>query len=255
MQKINKIFRSTYVGEEIRSTGLYINSEWVYQKEFLAKPFEITTSNNSAIVVGNGISRNGFDLSLIMPWREVTPWGERTNWNPSKRDKKFNTYGCNAIHRHYNPEFLIVTGNEIINEVVNDDYCDANVVYASKFHLMANPGKFLYIPQDPQWNAGALAAYMAAFDGFNKIFMLGFDGIDSNNTYNVYAGTNGYPSANTTMNEDYWVKSLLDVMQTYPDTEFIRVAPSAKFRTPELWKYCLNFRTIDFRRFALEADL
>lgn len=255
MQKINKIIRKDYTGEEITSTGLYINSEWVYQKEFINSPLDNYKPLDIAIVVGNGISRLQFDLSLFMAWRETTPWGARSQWHIPKNNKKFDTYGCNALYRNYQPKFLITTGQSIVDEVANDEYSNNNVVYASKFDLIKYPGKFTFIPQDPQWNSGALAAYLAAFDGHKKIFLLGFDGIDSKNIANVYAGTEGYPAETDNINEEFWVRSLTEVMSTYSDTEFIRVAPTGSYRSPEAWKYCVNYRVVDFRQFVLEADL
>jgi hypothetical protein len=97
---------------------------------------------------------------------------------------------------------------------------------------------------------------MAAFDGHKKVYMLGFDGIDNpTDIYNVYAGTPSYPAKTDSILEDFWVLSLENLMKTYSDTEFIRVAPARTFRSPEAWKYLLNYRVIDFRDFVLEADV
>ena len=112
------------------------------------------------------------------------------------------------------------------------------------------------MPQDPQWNSGSVATYLAAFDGHKKVFMIGFDGVDSaDSSYTVYAGTNAYPAAHDAASEDYWELSMAEVFKTYPDTSFIRVCPTKNFRVPEAWKYCLNYRSVDFRQFVLEADL
>jgi hypothetical protein len=97
---------------------------------------------------------------------------------------------------------------------------------------------------------------MAAFDGHKRVFLLGFDGNDTpNKNCNVYNNTHGYPSKDSNIIEEFWVIALKNVMDTYNDTEFIRVAPTNTFRTPELWKYNLNFRTISFKQFVLEADI
>ena len=192
-----------------------------------------------------------------MSSRQTTSWGERTQWfAPTKTKKQFNTYGCNAFYREYRPDFLVLSGNEMVKEVADSDYCDNNIVYTTAEHLFDYAGKFHYIPQQPDYNAGTMAAYLAAFDGHKRVFMLGFDGIDNpTDTYNIYAGSPGYPPANTNQSEEYWVTSMYHVMSVYDKTEFIRVAPTSSFRTPEAWKYLLNFRTISFRQFVLEADL
>lgn len=257
MEIIKKLYRKDFAGEDVSTVGLYIDAKWTYQKEFVPLSVEYQPVSNKAVVIGNGISRLDFNLRLCLPWRETTAWGEQTEWKPALNAvKKFNTYGCNALYRDYKVDFLVATGDEFLKEIATNEYSANNIVYASKSNLTKYPEKFMYIPQDPNWNAGAVAAYMAAFDGHKKVYMLGFDGIDnSTDIYNVYAGTPSYPAKTDTILEDFWMLSLANVMRTYSDTEFIRVAPSRSFRTPEDWKYFLNYRVINFRDFVLEADV
>ena len=256
MEKVQQLYRSNYSGEDVKKIGLYIDNEWKYEEEYLSYLNLNVPLSNQAVVIGNGISINEFNLNLFLPSRTVTAWGEFSNWSPSLNKKKFNTYGCNALYRNFQPDFLIATGDTFLEEIAASDYCENNVVYANKYALPKYQNKFHYIPQDPSYNSGAIAAYLAAFDGHKKIFLLGFDGIDTdNNIYNVYAGTKCYPSNGDTVTEDYWVQSLNHVMLTYSDVEFVRVAPASSYRTPELWKYRINFRTISFHQFVLEADI
>jgi len=257
MEIIKKIYRKDVAGEDVSTVGLYIDAQWTYQKEFIPLSVEYQPVSDKAVVIGNGMSRQDFNLKLCLPWRETTAWGEQTEWKPALHQvKKFNTYGCNALYRDYKVDFLIAAGDEFIKEIAVNEYSANNIVYASKFHLTKYPGVFKYIPQDPNWNAGAVAAYMAAFDGHKKVYMLGFDGIDNpTDIYNVYAGTPSYPAKTDGILEDFWVLSLENLMKTYSDTEFIRVAPARTFRSPEAWKYLLNYRVIDFRDFVLEADV
>jgi|694.fasta_scaffold19651_10 hypothetical protein len=257
MQKIKQLYRKDYTGEDVNVTAEYVNQLWRYQTEHVANPFENLPLSNRAVVVGNGVTRLDFNLNLFLAARNTTDWGERSGWKPPINNAgRFNTYGCNALYRNYQPDFLITTGAEMIAELANSEYCDNNVVYANKQAVTNYPGKFHYVPQDPQWNSGAVATYIAAFDGHQKVFMIGFDGADSaDSSYNVYAGTNAYPQAPDSLLEDYWELSMAEVFKAYPDTSFVRVAPTKSFRTPEAWKYCLNYRSIDFRQFVLEADL
>jgi len=104
--------------------------------------------------------------------------------------------------------------------------------------------------------SGAIAAYLAAFDGHRKVYMLGFDGNDTPNyNYNVYAGTSYYPKLHENVQEDFWVRSLSAVMKVYNDTEFVRVMSTSNTRIPEAWKYFTNFRQINFNQFASEVGL
>lgn len=256
MQAINQIYRKDYAGEDVNVLGIYINERWQYQKEFIPSTFLNVPYSNRAVVIGNGLSRLQFDLKLILNHRDVAAWGETGPWKPALTTKKFNTYGCNAIYREYQPDFVVAVGDEIIDEIANNEYSTNFPVYANAWALLKYPGKFNFIPQDPVYNSGALAAYLAAFDGHKKVFMLGFDGIDSSNSnYNAFSGTPGYPIDSQNITEAFWVNALAEVMRVYAETEFIHVAPTMNFRIPELWKYLPNFRTIDFRKFVLEADI
>jgi hypothetical protein len=245
MQTIKQLYRKDYLGEDVVTSLEHKNGDWVKTTEFIPNQIKNLQVSNRALIIGNGDSRLGVDLRLVANHRAGI-----------RGTNRLQTYGCNALYQDYAPDFLVVTGPEIVQEVSRTDYVNENVVYASSWAVAEYPKKFYLIPQNPNWNAGALATYLACFDGHKKIFLLGFDGNDTaNHNYNVYAGRSGYPPRNQTVTEDYWIQSMDMIFRTYPDVEFIRVAPTATFRTPEAWKYRTNFRTINFRQFVLEADL
>jgi hypothetical protein len=152
---------------------------------------------------------------------------------------------------------LVVNGPEITQEIAATTYCDENIVYNNAHAVLDHPRKFYLTPQNTHLDAGATAAYLAAFDGHKKVYLLGFDchsGQDNEN-YNVYTGTNGYPAHNDPTTEKFFVKSLDMIMEIYNDVEFVRVMPTVDWYCPEAWQYKINFRQIDFRTFVLEADL
>lgn len=255
MTTLQKIYRKDITAENVNIVGLYIDDDWKYQKE--AIPIQkIKLPSDNAVVIGNGKHGHKFELHRLMPFREITAWGEVSDWNYRRQRKNFFTYGCNALYRNYRPDFLIATGDNFIKEIGNNDYCNENIVYANTKYLEQYPGKFNLIPQNPELNSGAIAAYIAAFDGHKKVYMLGFDGIDNfDDNYNAYADTPNYPTKSQPINEEYWVRSLNNIMSVYNNTEFIRVCPTKKFRQPESWKYNLNYRQIDFRQFVLEVGV
>jgi hypothetical protein len=245
MQTIKQLYRKDYLGEDVVTSLDHKNGDWVKTTEFIPNQIKNLQVSNRALIIGNGDSRLGVDLRLVANHR-AGPRGLN----------RLQTYGCNAIYQDYRPDFLVVTGKEVVKEVSTTDYVNENVVYASSWAVAEYPKKFYLIPQNPNWNAGALATYLACFDGHKKIFLLGFDGNDTPNyNYNVYAGRSGYPPRTQTVTEDYWVQSMNIIFETYSDVDFIRVAPTKNFRMPELWKYRTNVRAIDFRDFVLEADL
>ena len=256
MTIIQKLYRKEITAESVNRIGLYIEDKWKYQTEDIAIP-QFKNLSNHSVVIGNGITANEFDLTTILPYRETTPWGEATPWIYKRQRRNFFTYGCNAIYRNYKLDFVACNGDGIIKEIAESKLDKSQTLfYSNSKYLELYPGKFNFLPQNPAFNSGATAAYMAAFDGHQKVFMLGFDGIDTpNNTYNIFAGTVNYPPRDADLNEEFWNRSLNIVMETYSDTEFIRVCPTKRFRQPDMWRNNLNYRQIDFRQFVLEADI
>ena len=252
MQKLSKIYRKDYRGEDVIVERIYKDSSWNPRAEFVPKAFNFTPENPWAVVIGNGTSRLHYNLNNFLDYRE----GNFANWKPASIKRKFYTYGCNAIFRDYIVDFLAITGEGLLDEYVSAEAKDNVIAYANNQFLYRHPSKFSLIPQNPNLNSGAIAAYLAAFDGHKKVFLLGFDGNDTlNYNYNVYASTPYYPKLNETVQEDFWVQSLCEIMKVYADTEFVRVMPTTSFRIPEAWKYFTNFRQIDYTQFTSEVGL
>lgn len=243
MQILQKLYRSSYVGENVTTEMRHSGGKWDLTTEFVPNSVINNQISNKAVVIGNGVSRNGFSLKPI----ELHKGGLLAGG-------ALQSYGCNAVYRDMKPHFLVVGGSdEIIEEVLESGYCDSNIVYASSASVMAYPGKFYLVPQDVQFNTGAVATYLACFDGHKQIYLLGFDAEPGEFEANLYRGTNAYQGkANTSA---YYVKSLAQIMNLYPDVDFVRVMPTTNAEMPEEWKYVTNLRQIDYRQFTIEVDL
>jgi hypothetical protein len=245
MQLIKRIYRKDYAGEDIITTLTHEQQEWVATKEFIPNQIANLQTSNRALIIGNGITRQEFNMRYIAEHK-----------GGLRGRNRLQTYGCNALYRDFTPDFLIATGDKIVNEIAESGYCDSHVVYGNTWAIATYPRQFYLIPQDPAWNAGTLATYLACFDGHKKIFLMGFDGQETDEwNNNIYAGTNGYDGRRDSTSEDYWVRSMSLVFKTYPEVEFVRVAPTQSWRMPELWKYATNLRSVDWRGFTIEADL
>jgi hypothetical protein len=166
------------------------------------------------------------------------------------------TYGCNALYRDHETTFSVANSKDMCEEMVASGYCDNHIVYTNASHLPNYPGKFYLVPQNVIADAGTIATYLACFDGHEKIYLLGFDGWagDGYNN-NVYAGTPGYASTDFTVNDDFWTASMLKVMTTYTEVQFVRVMPTKNWKCASAWKALPNFRQIDYAEFVNEADL
>lgn len=248
MQKIKKLYRANYTGEELVREMTYVNGEWVKESEFVPNVIENKQISGKAVVLGNGPSRLEYHANLF---------------NLLKSHKggllgsgRVQTYGCNAILRDFEPDFTVAS-DTLASELVNTGKCEDNIVYGSTDMMLKYPGKFYMIPQNPNWDAGSMAAYLACFDGHKQVYLMGFDLYSGHDNYhlNVYTGTHGYPDTYDTTTESYFEHTMLRVMQIYSDVDFVRVSPTREYYMPASWKYQLNLRQIDFRDFVIEVDL
>lgn len=243
MQKIKKMFRKDYAGEQMTTRMIWENNQWNPTNEYIPNRIENQQVSNRAAVIGNGSSRTNYEMYLLKNHRGGMPGA-------------LQIYGCNALYRDMTPTFLIATGPAICEEIAGTSYHENNIVYANAEIIAKHPGKFYLIPQDLHYNAGALAVYMACFDGHEKIYMIGFDGsAGSNYNNNMYAGTSCYGSKEQDYTDTLWIKTLSSIMDTYPEVEFIRVMPNAQYYCDSEWASKSNFRQISWREFTLEADL
>lgn len=245
MQKIKKIYRSSYDGESVVTNMTYSEGQWSLEREQVANAVVNNQISGKAIVFGNGVSRQGLNMAAIAKHR-----------GGLLASGALQTYGCNALYRDFAPHFLVANGKEIISEIADSNYTNEHIVYANATAILNHPGKFYLIPQDPSWNAGAIATYIACFDGHKTVYLAGFDGVDDPTSgYNIYQGTNAYPVPEYGYSEEFWTQTMLEIFNTYNDVDFVRVVPEEQFRMPEAWRYVVNLRQITFNQFAVEVDL
>jgi hypothetical protein len=159
---------------------------------------------STAVVLGNGLSRKGLDLVRLRQHGKI--------------------YGCNALHREFVPDVLVATDRPIATAIQESGYALKNKFYTRRpidnfgAHRVPNP-YFGY-------SSGPIATAIAAQDGHDCIYMLGFDmgPINNNQFNNVYAGTEFYKRVDAPPTfTGNWVKQLLQIVNDFPTTEFIRV--------------------------------
>lgn len=246
MQQITKMYRSEYQGEDILLNTTLRNQTWEYEYETVPSRVENNQISNRAVIIGNGYSRKDFELIGTL----------QNHFGGGRGERQLQTYGCNALYREFSPHFLVATGKEITDEIAQTDYTFSKIVYTNSASLLKYPGKFYLIPQDPHWNAGTIATYLACFDGHKTIYLLGFDNSAGENlNNNMYAGTYGYAAANANYSDLYWIKSMTYIMSLYSDVDFVRVMPNANWSQPTEWRNLQNYRQIDIKSWVIEAGL
>ena len=172
---ITKTYASEYQGEfVIRSLKLESGS-YEEKREWIPKTVTNDTHSGHCVVFGNGRSLGKIPLQSIKVHK-----GTHLGAN------KLQTYGCNLMYEIYSPDFLIITSPVILASCIQSGYNKNNLVYTTTTNLLKYPGEAHLIPGNPNFNAGALALYLACFDGQKKIYMIGFDNQSTQNYNNNF---------------------------------------------------------------------
>jgi hypothetical protein len=245
MSSLGRYYQTDYLGESVITKVVFKNGAKEETREWVSSTFSNTKHNGIAHVIGNGKSRQGFNLNLL---REVHGGLLAKGMGQ--------TYGCNALYRDFAPDFLVVTGQSVAHEIAPKFPNGDTIGVTWSKNLLAFPEKYHLVPYNVRLTAGAAAAYLACFHGHTKIYLLGFDTqLDPRNTNNIYINTAGYPTDSDCPSNAAFIKDLKTVMDVYDDVEFIRVMPRLNSPIPEDWKWCKNFSQITYQKYISLCDL
>jgi len=240
---MQKLYRTDYEGEFVIDGYVLKEGRRYENREFIPNTIVNNQHTGRAVVIGNGTSRLAVDLRKIE---------HHAGGHLGKR--RLQSYGCNALYRDMNPEFLVSTNNFMVNEIVRSGYADKHIVMSNSNNCINHPGKVHLIPYAINLCAGATALYLACFDGHKTVYILGFDNQDGDSNNNVYAGTTNYADKEHTVSSKKWEGQTKRIIDTYDDVDFVWIT-GGRSRFPEQWKYCVNLRQITVRDFSLEVDL
>ena len=162
------------------------------------------TSTSRAFIIGNGKSREGFDLEQLRPYGDI--------------------YGCNALYRDFEPDWLIAIDEAITKEIQDSDFPKNKFIhplYEGQFeHPEVNPFTRL------RSNAGMNAMIEALKHGKRELICLGFDFVINNelSVSNLYDGTNAYgPETRTAVQDNLRRVKYLDWFATKNSVATIRM--------------------------------
>jgi len=183
-----------------------------------------------AFVLGNGVSRQAVCLDQLRPLGKI--------------------YGCNALYRDFTPDVLISTDRPIATAIQQSGYSSQH-----RFHTRRPvPGLGAHPVPAPYfgYSSGPIAAGLAAIDGHQKIYLIGFDlGPGPANTINnLYAGTEFYKpvSARPTYTGN-WVKQLIKIASDHKFVQFVRVVGATTAEVAE-FAAVKNFTHVDLLTFV-----
>lgn len=175
---------------------------------------------NTAYIIGNGASRQPFDLMILR--------GKGT------------VFGCNALYRDFSftspkyvlPDFLVAIDDAITVEIESSDFPSNRVIIPPEnekwepveLHWGRSATKD-WNPARPRSNAGMNAILEAIKKGYSDLYIFGFDSLVVDNKValsNLYDGTDcyGYDTRANLQDTRNRMTFLGWVIEKNPDTHF-----------------------------------
>jgi hypothetical protein len=175
---------------------------------------------NTAYIIGNGASRQPFDLMILR--------GKGT------------VFGCNALYRDFSstspkyvlPDFLVAIDEAITTEIESSDFPSKRVIIPPENEkwepVELHWGRSAtedWNPARPRSNAGMNAILEAIKKGYSDIYIFGFDSLVVDNKValsNLYDGTDcyGYDTRANLQDTRNRMTFLGWVIEKNPDTHF-----------------------------------
>lgn len=195
--------------------------------------------NKCSFVVGNGTSRKGINLASLRPHGKI--------------------YGCNAIYRDFDPDYLVAVDVKMVLEINKNKYQYEHEVWTNPNRIFNDKIKKInYFNPSKGWSSGPTALWLASEHGYNTIFILGFDykGLkNGEKVNNVYSGTLNYKKDNDRATYyGNWLKQTCQTIKNYPKIHYIRVIQPDNF-CPEELNIFENFSTISIEQFRKYLDI
>jgi hypothetical protein len=174
--------------------------------------------NTTAFVVGNGTSRKNIDLHNLKSYGKI--------------------YGCNALYREFEPDYLIAVDTKMILEINKAGYQHTHEVWTNRNKAFNNFNNFNFFSTSKGWSSGPTALHLASDHDHGDIYILGFDyqGLGQY-VNNIYSGTFNYKK--TTDKATYfgnWLKQTVTTIQKFPKKRYIRVIQKDSFIPKEFAK-------------------
>jgi hypothetical protein len=218
-------YRTNYEGEFVVLGTVFRDRKKIQQREYIANPIVNQHISGRAAIIGAGASART-DVIRLLPRHRGGLLGQ----------KRLQTYGADGVWRVMRLDFCVENNTNELQDMIAEKYTENTVVYTRVKNCLAIPGEFFIIPYGVRLDPIAQAAYLAAFDGHQEIFLLGVDGM------------------NTAQSPDpQRISDLNQVFQAYSNTQFRLITDGAK--PHEAWLNNYNVETWNYQKFVSHCDV
>lgn len=220
---ITQRYRKDYVGEFVITGASWAGGRKRTQREWVANPIENHHISGRAACIGTAFDKDQFDYRILKDHR-----------GGLLGTKKLQTYGTGEIALEMRLDFAVEKDENMLYQLIESGYYKQNTIYTSPKFCFKHPGIFYNIPYNPVMLDICILPYIAAFDGHQEIFLLG---------YNI----------ESPMGQSSWPEQIRKVMTAYPSTKFYHIGYKATM--PESWKDIANVANMSYREFISYADI
>lgn len=216
-------YRQDYDGEFVVLKTEIANGVKHETRDWVPNPIENYHISHRAAVIGSSADQKIFNYPRLQRHR-----------GGLLGKKKLQTYGTGNLWRDMKFDFFVTTDEQVIDDIVAHEYDQTATIYTNARHIVEKPGRFYLIPFRPMLDNLATNIYVAAFDGHQEIFLLGYTNETVGQTIN-------------------WKQDVDLVLRTYANVKFKIVG--VENNIPDLWKRHTNVECWDYRKFVTYCDV
>lgn len=221
---IEQRFRRDYPGEFVILETRWHDGKKEQKREWIENPIDNQHISGRAAVIGSSVDRHHFDYERLQRHR-----------GGLLSKKKLQTYAAGDIWHDMRADFVVETDRAKLPAIVESGYQTENIVYTTARNCIAFPGEFYLIPFNPRLDILALPIYLAAFDGHEEIFLLGYN-------QEIVSGLRN------------WISHVDSVFKAYPMVKFFLVGVNEQ-NQPGSWRSNRNVEFMDYRSWISYCDV
>jgi hypothetical protein len=216
-------YRQDYAGEFVILETRWTKGKKIEKREWIENPIQNQHISGRAVCIGSSFDQPQFDYTRLQRHR-----------GGLLGSKKVQTYGVGDITQEMRLDFAVEISKEKLDQLLTTKYQATNIVCTTPRNCITYPGEFYLIPQTPRLLDIALLLYLAAFDGHQEIFLLGYN-------------------RETPVQSQTWTSQIREVMDAYAGIKFYLIGE--KTNMPDIWMEAANAVDMTYRDFVGYCDI
>lgn len=217
-------YRKDYTGEFIITQSKWAGGKKEQTREWVPNPIENHHISGRAVCIGTNVDFDYFDYRRLQKHR-----------GGLLGSKKLQTYGTGKIATEMRLDFTVETQADMLNTLLEKNLHNDNIIYTTPRQCLLHPGSFYFVPYNPVLLREVLLMYLAAFDGHQEVFLIGY-------TNQSQVGSTAFEH------------QVFKLIEAYSSTKFYIVA-AFQHHIPTSWLEHANAQAFDYRQFIGYCDV